>query len=132
MAHRTVTPILALLAGCSLFFPVRQDPRTIQALTDLKPLIRTLYGSFKADSVDLNSLAQVKDRWASLQTREEAKGDANEAMIGQIRNCRAMFDGHMRNRIEGSSWSVAHHDNQLENMLEAIELALKTELSKAP
>ena len=130
--RRYLTPILLLLSSCWLFFPVRQDPGTVQALNALKPMIRTLYDSFKSETVDLIRVAQVMDRWGALRAREEAKGDANDVMIRQARSCRDMFEAHVRNRIEGTAWSASHHDNQLENMLDAIELAIRTEMNKAP
>jgi len=124
--------LLALLSGCSLFFPVRQDPETIRALNDLKPAIRRLYESFKAETVVPGHIAAVRDQWDAVIAREKGKGDSNSLMQGQVAGCRDMFEAHIRNRMEGPSWSFAHHDNQLENMLETIELAIRTELSKTP
>lgn len=130
--HRTAAPLLLLFSGCCLLFPVGRDAATLWELGDLKVKVRALYDSFTRPNVDPGAVAKVADQWASLVSREEAKGDCNALMAAQVRRCRDMFAAHVRSRQDSAPWSLEHHDNMLENMSDAIDLARRTEQSKDP
>lgn len=129
--HRLSSAALLLLAGCCLISSPTQDPGTIQTLSELKPAVEKVYKSFKTATVDEIGVKSIRNQFDHLQGREDAKS-CNEIQSGQIKKCREMFDGHVKQRETGGKWSQANYENNLENMVEALDLAVATEKNKSP
>ena len=82
-------------------------------------------------AVQLTQIASVREQFETLQKREDVKS-CNEIQSGQIKKCREMFEGHVKQRDTGAAWTNAHYQNNLENMTAALDLAIDTERNKGP
>ena len=129
--HRLSSAALLLLTGCCLLGSPSQDTGTIDTLGDLKSQVEKVYKTFKTDSPNKTQIASVREQFETLQKREDVKS-CNEIQSGQIKKCREMFEGHVKQRDTGAAWTNAHYQNNLENMTAALDLAIDTERNKGP
>jgi hypothetical protein len=117
--------------GCSIFSSVSYyDPTTYRNLIELKVYTMFLYETLSDDSLDLKEVRNIRIRLAMAYEYEKGKGEQNNETAQQIKTIQEMFDKHIDDRKAKGRWSVSHLNNQLENIMEAYDIARKTELLK--
>jgi hypothetical protein len=127
-----IVVVLSWLSGCAFFQGgiSYYDPTTFKSLTDLKPEIVMLYETFAGDTVNTEWIRSVRLRLAQMYEYEKGKGEKNKETTEQIAIIRKMVNGHVDERIQGARWSETHMMNQIENIQEAFDIAIRTERLK--
>lgn len=124
--------LLLYISGCAhlLGFVTYYDPITYKNLTDLKPEVIVLYGTFTGDSVDTDKIAVIRLKLAQIYEYEKGKGAKNIETTKQIKIIQEMFERHVNGRIKNGKWTVTHLNNQKQNIAEAFDIAIQTEILK--
>ncbi len=113
-----------------LSFVSYYDPTTYLSLTELKPEVAFLYGTFATDSVDLKEISEIRLRLAQVYEYEKGKGLRNKETYEQIEIIQNMFERHVKDRLEEGRWSEEHLMNTKINIQEAFDIAIQTERLK--
>ncbi|OGW13986.1 MAG: hypothetical protein A3G93_07595 [Nitrospinae bacterium RIFCSPLOWO2_12_FULL_45_22] len=123
--------LLWFISACAYVgFITYYDPITYKSLTDLKPEVMALYGTFTTDSVDASQIAATRLKLAQIYEYEKGKGEKNRETYEQIKKIQAMFERHVSDRLTTGRWTTTHLNNQKQNIAEAFDIAIKTERLK--
>lgn len=106
------------------------DPTSYKSLTEIKPSVAYLYESFKESSFDDEKVVPVRLRLDQIYEYEKGKGIGNQESAGQIEEIRGMFQDHLVNRKKQGVWNETQYQNALGNIMEAFDVAIKTEALK--
>lgn len=120
-----------LTAGCNgIFSPTTYyDFTTYKALTEAKAEMNFLYESFTKNELDMKDVQQMRLTIAKIYEYEKGKGDKNKETVSQIKIIRDMFKEHIADR-ENGVWNETHMQNKQELILDAFDIAIKTEMLK--
>ncbi len=120
-----------IIESCSLFKSVSPfDPTTYLNLLELKIYTRYLYDTFSSETVNDKEITFVENAIQKAILYERSKGESNKPTVDQFEKIMTMFTSHVADRRTGGKWSSEHLNNQLENILEAYDVARETELLK--
>ena len=127
-----VAILTAFLSGCSSFLglPSYYDLTTYKNLTDLKPEVHALYDTFLNDTVDQARIAAIRLKLAQAYEYENGKGQKNAETTEQLQIIQRMFERHADDRMTSGKWTVAHLNNEKNNIGEAFDIAISTERLK--
>lgn len=125
-----LTGAVLTLAACLAVALPRFDPATYTNLTHTKPVVARLYDTFAQEDVARKRIDAVRLRLDQMYEYENGKGMANGDILAQIDALRRMFERHVGERLKGEAWSAEHTANRKANILEAFDLAIRTEAAK--
>lgn len=133
MIYKFSTLLLFLFsfASCSLFNSIGYyDSTTYKNLTDLKPQVIFVYGTFKEDEIHKNDINQLKLKFAQAYEYELGKGDLNKPTASQIKDLQDIFNEELKSRLEDGKWSELIYTNSVKAITRAFDIAIKSEASK--
>ena len=119
------------LVGCAVGQISYYDNETYKNLTYLIPDLEIVYESFTDSRPNLAGMAHTMMKLKKMAEYEKWKGEENNQTYQQIVIIEKMFNRHVNELADNRKpWSEAHMKNKLQNIQEAVGLAIETELLK--
>lgn len=127
----TIFILSIFLFGCAVGQISYYDNETYRNLTYLIPELEIVYESFTNPRPNLAGMAHTMMKLKKMAEYEKWKGEENSQTYQQILIIEKMFNRHVNELADsGEPWSEEHMKNKLQNIQEAIALAIETELLK--
>jgi hypothetical protein len=118
------------LFGCAANQISYYDNETYKGLTYLKIHIVNVYNTYNQVNLSNTGVNYVLLRLGQMKEYEKWKKD-NNPTYKQIEIIQKMFVRHLKERLSyNKPWEQSYIDNKLKNMLEAVDLAIESELLK--
>jgi len=122
--------VIIFISGCALFNQSKYDKFTHENFAFLKAPVIKLYESYASDEISKCFKKYIFRKLDQFHEYEKWK-EGNENTVEQIVLFKKMLTRHFEERNNlGVPWSEVHMQNKLNNVLEAIDLMLRTEMSK--
>lgn len=118
------------MSGCSGVPITKYDDRSYQQITFVKPEILAVYDTFTVDPIDEAKVSAVDLKLAQYQAYESGKGPTNTEMTQQVEHMQALYRKHVAERRRDGPWNATNLANHKETIVEACDIAIKTEQAK--
>ena len=118
------------LAGCACTY----DPELVARLESAKLAVvgsaeqTGLYDAFTTPDLPAADVAAARDHvGAVVQTAAADRTPGCDEPLIQATRIKAMFERHVRSRVDRGPWTPAVRDDHKQNMAEAFDIALRTQ-----